>query len=121
MAYNEHDQQLGFSMSAMNRIGPQISQSMTDILGVLETFAEQCLNTEFTQVRDYDSEQDWERISLSSTNPDYAVVVVLLDFCEDFTATVLVGGRQVVETDDPEDIFDMLVQAEELIEGESQK
>lgn len=99
----------------MYEIGPEPSQDMVGIVEVLTGFAAQCLDTTFAISRDFSPNQCWERITLKSSN----MVITLLDFGGDFTASIIVGN-QVLETDDPEQVFDILVEAQTLIEGEPQ-
>lgn len=95
------------------RIGPEVSENMQNVVMILEGFCEQCLGEELIQDRDYDSEADWERITL---HPTFTVemTIVLLDFMGDFSCTITFNGKRL-ETENPEDIFDLTVQAFETI------
>lgn len=109
----------GYTIMAMHRVGPQISADMEAITQVVSQFGVQCLDTLFAINRDYDGPQDWERVSMVSQNPQYNITVVFLDYCEDLSITVLINGTTVVETNTAEDIFDILVEALDPIEGET--
>lgn len=104
---------------AMHRVGPQMSADMEEITEAVSQFGSMCLDTLFTVSRDYDGPQDWERVTMVSQNPDYNITVVFLDYCDELSISVLINGTSVVETDTSEDIFDILVEALDPIEGET--
>lgn len=60
----------------------------------------------------------WKQIVLLSVNPMFPIKIVILEFQNSFSVSVIVNERQFLTSDEPEDVFELLLEAHAIINGD---